>query len=656
MSSFKIHKVWIVLLGVVVLFSCENAPRDVRLVLKAARDNRAELEKVIDHYKSTGEKEKLKAAYFLIGNMDDKYAIGGEELKKYDPIFSFFKSIRQKKTPFTSTSVVLRASWDSLVSALDPLRKEDVEIVPDCKRIRAEFLVKNIDLAFRIRDTVPWGHKISFDQFCEYVLAYRFNHEAVQEWRQYYQDKYRKMLDTLRYDSCHQLASRMHQFTPKMYNLSYFYEYPFDFLIDQTETGQLGSCVHIAIYRAQVMRAAGIPTAIDFTSNWGNRGGGHTWNTILMENGKPFHYEGNTKEFGQNLVSKVAKVYRKTFGRQDIYFSDHSKEIPESLRNDHIIDVTPEYTNTLNISVQIRYSAEKKKKYAIICSHNNKTWIPQDWGKISGNRAFFKNMGVGNLYLAMYYSEGSLYSASDPFIINENGEIAYISSAEDKKQKMLLLRKYPITKYIQEFYDRMIDGRFQGANHPDFRDSVDLHTIKTSPTKIETAVVSNPSKFRYVRFSSLYGGKGDISELEFFGGSKRTDTIKLKGKPIGRPEVKPTIGTPYQNAFDGNINTYFNGYQAKLHYWAGLDLGEPKVITKIKYCPRSDTNFIVEGDRYELCWWNKDKWVSMGEQVAIKPSLEYDNVPSAGLYILHNLSRGKEERPFTWEEGKQVFW
>jgi hypothetical protein len=46
----------------------------------------------------------------------------------------------------------------------------------------------------------------------------------------------------------------------------------------------------------------------------------------------------------------------------------------------------------------------------------------------------------------------------------------------------------------------------------------------------------------------------------------------------------------------------------------------------------------------------------MGEQVAIKPLLDYKNVPSGGLYLLHNLSRGKEERIFTYEDGQQMFW
>jgi len=31
-------------------------------------------------------------------------------------------------------------------------------------------------------------------------------------------------------------------------------------------------------------------------------------------------------------------------------------------------------------------------------------------------------------------------------------------------------------------------------------------------------------------------------------------------------------------------------------------------------------------------------------------------VSANGLYILHNLTRGKEERIFTYEHGKQIWW
>ncbi len=45
-----------------------------------------------------------------------------------------------------------------------------------------------------------------------------------------------------------------------------------------------------------------------------------------------------------------------------------------------------------------------------------------------------------------------------------------------------------------------------------------------------------------------------------------------------------TINTP-ENIFDGNLNTFLAGCDRN-NVWAGLDLGEPHVITEIAYCPR----------------------------------------------------------------------
>ena len=65
-----------------------------------------------------------------------------------------------------------------------------------------------------------------------------------------------------------------------------------------------------------------------------------------------------------------------------------------------------------------------------------------------------------------------------------------------------------------------------------------------------------------MRFHSPYVDRVDIAELEFYGGNKSSDTLKLIGRPIGFPEVPPSVGTPYQNAFDRDIDTYFFGQYA----------------------------------------------------------------------------------------------
>lgn len=73
----------------------------------------------------------------------------------------------------------------------------------------------------------------------------------------------------------------------------------------------------------------------------------------------------------------------------------------------------------------------------------------------------------------------------------------------------------------------------------------------------------------------------------------QTDPL-LSGKVIGtvlcydysRSQSSTTVNTA-ANCFDGNLNTFF-ATNARHNTWAGLDLGEPHVITRIGWSPRND--------------------------------------------------------------------
>jgi hypothetical protein len=91
--------------------------------------------------------------------------------------------------------------------------------------------------------------------------------------------------------------------------------------------------------------------------------------------------------------------------------------------------------------------------------------------------------------------------------------------------------------------------------------------------------------------------------------------------------------------------------------WIGTDFGKKVEINRIRYMPRTDDNSIVKDEVYELVYWDDNQWISAGVQTSEKDNyLLYTDVPSGALYLLHNLSKGKEERIFTYENGKQIWW
>lgn len=70
------------------------------------------------------------------------------------------------------------------------------------------------------------------------------------------------------------------------------------------------------------------------------------------------------------------------------------------------------------------------------------------------------------------------------------------------------------------FPGRMVGGRFQGANVPDFSSGVaTLFTIADIPPEgtLTTQDISNPNAFRYVRYLSPNNGFGNVAEVAFYG-------------------------------------------------------------------------------------------------------------------------------------------
>ena len=91
--------------------------------------------------------------------------------------------------------------------------------------------------------------------------------------------------------------------------------------------------------------------------------------------------------------------------------------------------------------------------------------------------------------------------------------------------------------------------------------------------------------------------------------------------------------------------------------WAGMDYGKPVSMDRILFVYRSDDNNVWIGDEYELFYW-KDRhgWASLGKQKAENLKLHYDSIPTHALFFIRDYTRGVQERIFTIEDGKQVWW
>lgn len=79
-------------------------------------------------------------------------------------------------------------------------------------------------------------------------------------------------------------------------------------------------------------------------------------------------------------------------------------------------------------------------------------------------------------------------------------------------------------------------------------------------------------------------------------------------------------------------------------------------ITCLKKYPLDPSNMIKIGDSYELFFWDNNKWNTLGQKVATAQQITFSGVPQNALLLLKDVSRGKQERVFTYENNQQIFW
>ena len=262
-------------------------------------------------------------------------------------------------------------------------------------------------------------------------------------------------------------------------------------------------------------------------------------------------------------------------------------------------------------------------------------------------------MGRDCVYLPVFYDQGRVIPISSPFRITALGEMKQHTISKDSTQTMALYRKYFIGPHCYGVAKRLCGGKFQVSNYADFRDSITIHTIPDYVIQSGEFEVKTNEKYRYWRYFSAEDQYNNMAELYFY--RNGTDQ-RLLGKIIG------TSGTITNNdanlkevVFDWDPLTYYDALTPS-GSWVGLDFGEPVEIDRISYTPRGDGNDITPGDIHEFLYWGDDGWVSLGTQVANDIKLVYENIPKNTVYWVRNLSRGKDERIFTYENGKQIWW
>lgn len=633
----------LVVLYILTLFtSCSQDERYLRDALKAAGKNRPQLEAVLDHYRN--DPEKLAAARFLIENMPGHYSYAGNEISKY---YADAKKILSLSLSTDQQRDSLRFISEYFYSNIESNTIQDIEI------ITSDYLIKNIDSAFKQWKERPWARHLTFDQFCEYLLPYKLCElQQLDAWRDtlssHFSDNLKRIaLNDEKSKTAHGALDIMrNEIVYKIKPQLRYKDYGGHSLLSASTMPYIttGSCTEYVTVGSLAFRSVGIPVVMDNVPIWGRNHEGHSWYVLLNDRGIESRApsELNTPPgWGFYPYERFPKVFRSTFAinREVEKYTKEAKHVyPFDLFQK---DVTDKYYKTSNIEVPLFKGLKLADKYVYIAMFNPTSetgWYILDFGKIKHKKACFKKMGRNMQYIAMGYYGRNLVPISEPFILHKDGSIEMIHFKRGKLRSVKLRRKYYESFNVVDMRRRILGGKIQCANRKDFRDSLTVFRIDTTliPDKIR---VSTKRPYRFWRYLAPNGTYGSIAELAFYD----ADGNELSGKGIACEKAgQDVIDRAYDNDWLSNFeNDVPDGN------WVGKDMVKPTIVAFVRIIPRSDGNDIHPGEEYELKYLdNHSKWCSIGRKKADDNVLLFSNVPENALLWLIDHTSGQNERPF----------
>lgn len=648
-----ILKKYFYLLCFILLFTTCQQKSQLTNSFSLAGSNSLELDKVIKHYLAPKDSLKLKAALFLIENMDNKFSISMGKSRDIEYRTTLNKLVisnnkypwypKLSEIPLFLDSINQKFAGNSLVA------------IEDVKNIRSELLIKNIDLAFEQWNSTPWKDKYTTNDFFQWVLPYRISYEPLEDWRRAAVEMAKKIPFV---SNPSQKVGILYDRAALEYNIGMSKCLLPPSFIDIKNIKYV-ECQQYANFCTLLFRANGIPTAVDCVPVWANRSGSHYWNVTILPHG-----ENETNEKG--FSNKVSKIYRRSYAvqRNEILYQYKDTEmIPPFFSKYDMIDVTAKY-HIPTSTVVVNNLKKSDSKLVWLSTFNNFNWIPVAYTGRSWGKAIFNNVargcypeeknnkhiasGRGIVFLPSYYIESGIIPASSPLILTNEGTIKTLEIDTLKKKTLLLSRKYPKQKEFDNLEQNMIGGYFEGSNSADFK-LVDTLLIIKRKQKCPMELFEFPSSksYRYIRFVKKNPDLS-IAEICFF-----SNALKLKGSPISGKKIKDPNHS-IKDLFDERLDTFLPIKDSST-VWVGLDFGKSIKVTGISFSSRTDENEIILGDTYQLSYWDQ-QWISMESQIAEDYVLRWDNLPSNTLYLLRNLSHGVEQRIFTYEKGEQVWW
>lgn len=221
----------------------------------------------------------------------------------------------------------------------------------DAKSLSADFLLENVEYAYKARAEFPWAKEVPDSVFMNDVVAYANLNENRESWRKDFYERFKKYVapcKTMR-EAIDSVNKNVRDELLVDYNTKR--EKP-DQAPYESMRQHMASCSGLSILLTDAFRAVGIPSRVAGTPAWHDDRGNHNWNEVWIDGQWRFteYYPSDDldqswflTDAGKAIKEDVRKaIYAASFKPTGCYFP---LVWDENIRYVHAENVTDRYTS-----------------------------------------------------------------------------------------------------------------------------------------------------------------------------------------------------------------------------------------------------------------------------------------------------------------------
>lgn len=221
----------------------------------------------------------------------------------------------------------------------------------DAKSLSADFLLENVQYAYKARAEFPWAKEVPDSVFLNDVVAYANLNENRESWRKDFYERFKKYVA-----SCKTMREAIDSVNKNVRD-----ELLVDYNTKREKPDQapyesmrqhMASCSGLSILLTDAFRAVGIPSRVAGTPAWHDDRGNHNWNEVWIDGQWRFTEYYPSDDLDQSWFLTDAGKAIKEDVRKAIYaasFKPTGSYFPlvwdEDIRYVHAENVTDRYTS-----------------------------------------------------------------------------------------------------------------------------------------------------------------------------------------------------------------------------------------------------------------------------------------------------------------------